>query len=113
MTAPRPRPWQLWWTDFDPQVGHEQAGLRPAVVVGTQLACELPNGLVVLAPCSTTDRGLPFHPALQGLDRPTFVLCDQVKSVSVRRLVRPHPGSLRDGEIAAVRFALRQMIDLG
>lgn len=28
-------PWQVWWVDFDPQLGREQAGLRPAIVVST------------------------------------------------------------------------------
>ncbi|WP_114452335.1 type II toxin-antitoxin system PemK/MazF family toxin [Halopolyspora algeriensis] len=27
--------WQVWWVDFNPQVGHEQAVLRPAVVLST------------------------------------------------------------------------------
>lgn len=106
-------PWQVWWMDFDPQVGRERAGLRPAVIVGTQLACALPNGLAVVAPCTTRDRGLPFHPELSCFDRPTFVLCDQVKSISVQRLMRPHPASINAAEIDAIRFVLRQLIDTG
>jgi mRNA-degrading endonuclease toxin of MazEF toxin-antitoxin module len=28
--SPQIAPWQLWWANFDPKVGREQAGLRPA-----------------------------------------------------------------------------------
>lgn len=106
------KPWQVWWTDFDPRVGREQAGQRPAVVVGTDFACRLPNDLVLLVPCTTRDRGLPIHPFLAGLGRPSFAMCDQLKSVSRRRLVRRHSGALDEQSIADVRFVLRQMIDV-
>ena len=55
-------PWEVWWADFDPQIGREQAGLRPAIVVGTAFACQLPNHLAFVVPCTTTDRELPFIP---------------------------------------------------
>lgn len=104
-------PWQVWWTDFEPKVGREQGGLRPAIVVGTPLACQLPNQLAFVVPCTTTDRGLPSHPAISGLDRPTFAMCDQLKSVSRLRLMRLDSARLASGEIAAIKFVLRQMID--
>ena len=105
-------PWQVWWTDFDPQVGQEQAGRRPAIVVGTTLACSLPNRLVIVVPCTTKNRGLPFHPAVE-LDQPSFALCDHVKSISINRLAKPHIAKLHTTEIEAIKFALRQMIDVG
>ncbi len=110
MTDPTVAPWQVWWADFDPQVGREQAGLRPAIVVGTALACELPNRLVLVVPCTTSDRGLPFHPAVM-LERPSFAMCDQLKSISRQRLRRRHPSRLNGEEIEMIKFALRQMID--
>lgn len=109
--TPQAAPWQVWWTDFDPQVGREQAALRPAVVVGTAFACQLPNQLAFVVPCTTTDRGLPFHPAVSALDRPTFAMCDQLKAVSRRRLIRRHPEDVGPEDIEAIRFVLRQMID--
>ncbi len=106
-----PAPWDVWWTNFDPQIGREQAGLRPAIVVGTDLACRLPNQLVFVVPCTTTDRGLPFHPQVTALERPTFALCDQLKSISRERVVRRHPARLSPEDVEGVRFVLRQMID--
>lgn len=113
MTAgPRFAPWQVWWADFTPQIGREHPGERPAVVVGGPLACGLPNGLVIVVPCTATDRGLPFHPSINLDGRPGVAMCDQVKSVSTTRLMRPHRAKLSADEIKAVKFALRQMIDV-
>jgi len=104
-------PWELWWTNFDPQVGREQTGLRPAIVVGTAFACQLPNQLAFVVPCTTTDRGLPIHPPVASLGRPTYAMCDQLKSVSRKRLVRRHPAALQPKEIDTIKFVLHQMID--
>ena len=106
-------PWQVWWADFDPQVGREQARRRPAIVVGTGLACSLPNGVVLVVPCTTRDRGLPIHPEVSGLGRASFALCDQLKTLSRQRLVSRHRGTLDQASITAVRFVLRRMVDVG
>ena len=105
-------PWQVWWVDFDPQVGREQAGLRPAIIVGRHLACELPNQLAFVVPCTTRDRKLPFHPPIASLDKPSFAMCDQLKSISRERLVRRDPARLAPDEIEAIKFALRRMVDV-
>lgn len=104
-------PWEIWWTNFDPQVSGEQAGLRPAIVVGTTFACQLPNQLVFVVPCTTTDRLLPFHPLVKSPGRPSFAICDQVKSISRKRLTRRLPARLDPKEITTIKFVLRQMID--
>ncbi|NHD18957.1 MULTISPECIES: type II toxin-antitoxin system PemK/MazF family toxin [unclassified Actinopolyspora] len=112
MSEKQPRPWQVWWTDFDPQVGHEQAGLRPAVIVSTSFECALPNGLIIVVPCTTTDRELPYQPQLSSLNRTTFAMCDHVKSISQQRLRRPHRARLTPDEINKIKFVLRGIIDI-
>ena len=105
-------PWQVWWVDFDPQLGREQAGLRPAIVVGSSLACSLPNGLAIVVPMTTRDRGLPFHPPVRLGNKTGFAMTDQIKSVSVERLQRPHRHALTSDDVGSVKFALRRMLDL-
>ncbi|MGH7911626.1 MAG: type II toxin-antitoxin system PemK/MazF family toxin [Candidatus Dormibacteraceae bacterium] len=112
MTAPDVQPWQVWWVQLNPQVGHEQAGRRPAIVVGTELACQIPNRLALVVPCTHTDRGLPWQPAIALGDRPGFAMCDQLKAVDRRRLQRLHEcGSLADPDQRdAVARALRELL---
>jgi mRNA interferase MazF len=77
--------------DFGEPVGHEQAGTRPAVVVSTDALNEGPSGVVVVVPLTSTHRGLPSHveiePGPSGLDHLSYAKCEDVKSISDRRLV--------------------------
>jgi mRNA interferase MazF len=79
----RVRPWEVWWVDFSPRVGHEQAGDRPAIVVGGRLACALPNGLALVVPVTNTDRRLVWQPAVVIGDRPSHAMCDQIRAISL------------------------------
>jgi mRNA interferase MazF len=71
-------------------VGSEQAGRRPAVVIFADRLNESEAGVVIVVPCTTRHRGLPSHveldPATSGLDEISYAKCEDVKSVSERRL---------------------------
>jgi mRNA interferase MazF len=101
-------PWQVWAVDFDPQVGREQAGRRPGIVVASIFACHNVNELVIVVPCTTRMRGLSYQPRVN-LARRSVAQCDQVKSISTDRLVRLLPVTLSQEEISEVRFAVRRM----
>jgi mRNA interferase MazF len=67
--------------DFDPQVGHEQRGRRPALVVSNDLF-NRHTGMAILCPLTNTARGFPFHVAVPPASSLTgFVMVEQVKSV--------------------------------
>lgn len=111
-TSPtRVLPWQVWWAELDPQVGSEQAGRRPVIVVGSPLACSLPNGLALVVPCTTTDRRLRFQPRVELDGRTCFAMCDQVKALSTARLTEPHKATFLDLDYRQpVRQAIRAML---
>jgi mRNA interferase MazF len=72
------------WLTFDPQAGHEQAGVRPAVVLSPQSYNERSN-LIVVVPITRQIKGYPFEVVLpDGLPVAGAVLSDQVKSVDWR-----------------------------
>ena len=110
------RPGQVWLVDLGVPIGSEQSGRRPAVIVGSALHCSFPIDMALMAPCTSVDRGLPHHVAIDwhaaGLDRPTWVRTEDVRSVSDRRLVRRGPlGHLTAADLAEVRSYLRLMLD--
>ncbi len=78
--------------DFSPQLGREQAGVRPALVVSHDRFNAIRNDLIIVAPVSGTDRGLAYHvqiaPPDGGLTKTSVIMCDQVKSQSVQRFLR-------------------------
>lgn len=86
-----PRRGEVWLVDFGDPVGREQAGRRPALVVSADPLNEGPAGLVIVVPITTARRGLPSHveiePSDAGLDEVSYAKCEDVKSISTRRLV--------------------------
>jgi mRNA interferase MazF len=109
------RPGEVWLVDFGVPIGSEQANRRPAVVVGSALHCSFPIDMAIVAPCTSVDRDLPHHVAVDwraaGLDRPTWVRTEDVRSISERRLARRTPlGHLADPDLAEVRHFIHLML---
>ena len=79
-----PRRGDVIWITLTPQVGHEQAGRRPAVVL-SPLAYNEKVGLAVLCPITSQEKGYPFEVKIpRGLAVSGVVLADQVKSLDWR-----------------------------
>jgi mRNA interferase MazF len=69
------------WLTFDPRVGHEQAGRRPAVVVSPR-EYNRKVGLALLCPITAQRKGYPFEVEVpEGLPVSGAVLADQLKSL--------------------------------
>jgi mRNA interferase MazF len=112
---PGPARGEVWDVNLNPTLGHEQAGIRPALIVSADAMNQSPAELVIVAPISGTDRGIPAHhrvePPEGGLDRPSVVMADQVRTISKRRLVRRR-GAIGAGSLRAVDDRLRLVMDL-
>lgn len=71
----------LIYAQFNSQVGHEQAGYRPGIVLSPQIFNDVTRFTVI---CSITNpvKGYPFEVALpSGLAISGVVLPDQIKSL--------------------------------
>lgn len=69
------------WLQFNPQSGHEQAGLRPALVISPQ-SYNGKVGLALACPVTSKAKGYPFEVLLpDGMEVSGVVLADQVKSL--------------------------------
>ena len=72
------------WITLNPQLGHEQAGRRPAVVISPQSYNEK-VGLAIFCPISTKIKGYSFEVLIpDGLSVAGVILSDQVKSLDWR-----------------------------
>ena len=60
MGRPDPSRGAVWLVDLNPTKGHEQAGIRPGLVVSNDIFNHGPAGLVVLLPLTTRDRQIPL-----------------------------------------------------
>ncbi len=106
---------EVWLTDFDPTRGHEQAGKRPALVVSADPFNAGPAGLVIVLPLTTKAKGIRSHVAVSppegGVRAPSFIKCEDVRSVAVERLSR-RMGAVTSQTMQAVEFRLRILMDL-
>lgn len=74
----------LVWLQFNPRVGHEQAGHRPALVISPS-SYNRRVGLALCCPVTAQVKGYPFEVLLpEGLGVEGAVLSDQIKSLDWR-----------------------------
>jgi mRNA interferase MazF len=84
----RARRGQIWAVTLGPTLANEQAGTRPCIVVSSDRFNKLPIGHCIVVPLTSRDRHLPHHVAVTddgGLTRPSWAMCEAVRSISVRR----------------------------
>jgi len=87
VTAYAPDVGDLVWTDFDPTLGREQAGRRPAVVLSPALFYEN-TGFVIVCPITSRVRPFPTSVVLPpGLPVSGEVLVANLRSLDT--LARP------------------------
>ncbi|MGH3681265.1 MAG: type II toxin-antitoxin system PemK/MazF family toxin [Natronosporangium sp.] len=82
--------------DLAPVIGHEQGGRRPVLVLSTALYNSWPIGMVIAAPITSVPRGLEHHVPIgaeAGLHRPSFVMPEYTRAISVQRLARQALGA--------------------
>jgi mRNA interferase MazF len=101
--------------DFGTPVGHEQGGLRPAIVVGSATHCRFPIGMALVVPLTSRDRGLEHHVRISsgesGLHRPSWARTEEITAVSTSRFTRATPiGAASAAEIAELSDWLREMV---
>lgn len=69
------------WLQFDPQAGHEQRGVRPALVL-SPVEYNRKTGLMIACPITSKSKGYPFEVALPPkLAVAGVVLADQLKNL--------------------------------
>ena len=111
----RPSRGEIWLVNLNPVRGHEQAGTRPALVISENLFNHGPAGLVVIIPITTKQKGIPLHIQLQppegGLNDKSFVKCEDIRSVSEKRLINKF-GTVTKVTLAQVEDRLKILLGL-
>lgn len=105
----------IWLAALDPVRGREQAGTRPVVIISEDEFNNCPAVLVVTVPFTTRDRGVPSHVSVEaggaGLKRKSYIMCEQVRSMSKKRLIR-RIGNVSSAAIFEVENAIRHLLEL-
>lgn len=107
---------EIWSVSLDPTVGREQRGIRPALVVSDDLFNRSGADLVIVVPITTRRRGVRTHVEIRppdgGLRETSFIMCEQLRALSVGRL-GPQPfGEASTQVLRAVENRLRLLFNL-
>jgi len=69
--------------NFDPQIGHEQKGRRPALIISNNTFNNF-SKLVIVCPITTVDKNHPFHIKLNEQTKTQgVILCDQARTLDI------------------------------
>lgn len=82
---------EVWWADLDPTRGHEQSGLRPVLVLSSDVFNERSGTVIAVALTSQEPRArFPLTRELHsgGFEKRSWVKISQIRTLSTERLTR-------------------------
>lgn len=103
--------------DFSPSIGREIKKLHPALVISADELNKSPWGLIIVCPITTSRRKKPFRLHVEvkspegGLKNNSIIRCDQIKSVSVERFLKPS-GAIEDATMEKVEYIVKKILCL-
>lgn len=114
MTEAELAPGVIAWAALEPVRGREQGGHRPVLVIASAGYLDAVTTLVIALPITTTDRGWPNHVFVDGpsgLDRPSWIMTEQPRTLSRDRLTQI-AGQISTDCLTSVRSWLGDFLDL-
>jgi len=80
---------EVWWVNFDPSVGGEIRGKRPAIIVSNDASNKFLNRVQVVPLTKKTDRLYPSEALVFLNSKESKAMADQLATVSKLRLFKP------------------------
>jgi mRNA interferase MazF len=75
---------QIIWLDFDPQIGHEQKGRRPALVISNE-TFNIFSNLAIVCPITNTNKDYPFNVISDERTKTKgVILSDQARTLDIK-----------------------------
>jgi mRNA interferase MazF len=115
VSAIQPSRADIWSVNFDPTPGREQAGARPALVLSVDKFNHGPAELIIVLPITSKDKRQPIHvpitPPEGGLTVPSFIKCEDIRSVSKQRFKQFY-GTITTQTMTEVEKRLKILLNL-
>lgn len=80
---------EIWWADLNPVIGHEQAGIRPVLIISHDIFNERSGTVIAIAITSQQpSAGYPLTLELSSekLPKRSWIKISQIRTLSVARL---------------------------
>lgn len=106
-----PKQGDIVFLDFNPIKGHEQAGIRPAVVISTNTFNQNTK-MVILCPITSNNKEFPTHYQLEDtMNVHGSVLCEHVRSVDYEIRNLKFVEKLSDNDFVSIITLLNACIE--
>lgn len=106
---------EIWLANFDPVVGHEQGGERPALVLSVDAFNSAYTDDVFVVPITSKFRSIRSRVAVRppegGLKMQSHIICEKMRSISRHRIKRKL-GRISDETMEKVEEILRRILGL-
>ena len=106
---------KIWSIDLNPVRGHEQAGQRLCLVISDDIYNSGPAEKHIVVPVTSKNKRIPYHielsPPEGGLRMRSFLMCDDVRSVSRERFEERF-GAASNRTMQAVIDSLRTLLGI-
>lgn len=98
--------------------GSEQQGIRPAVIIQNDIGNKYSTTIIVAFITSQVDKAkLPTHVEIDweacGLDKPSVIMLEQVRTISKQRVISPILGKLSDEDMKKLNRATLISMGMG
>ncbi len=109
-----PKRGEIWMAQFDPTRGHEQAKMRPCVILSINKFNSGPSNLVIALPLTTKQRAyvsrITVSPQNSGLERVSYVLCEQIRVLSLCRFSNQSTGKVSPRTMSSIEKVLTTLL---
>jgi mRNA interferase MazF len=102
----------ILWADLNPVRGHEQAGLRPVLILSPEIFNQRSGTVIALALTSQPQQaGFPLTMEITSvsLPKPTWAKISQIRTLSVERLGK-RIGHVSDEEMSQIVDGLNEIV---
>ena len=101
---------EIYYANLDPVMGSEQGGVRPVLIIQNDLGNRFSPTVIAVPLTSRQGKAplrthVPVSPPAGGLQKPSVILCEQVRTLEKSRL-RQFLGTLGGDKMALVERAL-------
>jgi mRNA interferase MazF len=106
---------EIWLIDFNPTIGREQAGVRPALILSVNEFNNSMASKVIALPLTSKNKEIPLDvelfPPEGGINKASFIKCEDVRSLSNNRLIEKW-GSISDIKLIEVENKVKLLLGL-
>lgn len=105
---------EIYLANLNPSLGSEQSGIRPVLIIQNDTGNRYSPTVIVLAITSKGKKNIPTHvkiDAMQGLEKDSVVLVEQVRTVDKERLIKKL-GMLSFEKMQEIKEALKISLNI-